>query len=109
MPVTEILQRLFSRRRPKPKLRQIERLELHVTHACNLACESCSHYSNHNHHGNLTLAEADRWMAGWSKRLAVSEFHLLGGEPTIHPELVSFVHLARQHWPDTIIKIRTNG
>ena len=96
-------------RRPPPARRAVERLELHITHACNLTCDSCSHYSNHNHHGQLTLAEADRWMGLWSPRLAVSEFHLLGGEPTIHPDLPGFVTLARRHWPDAFIRIRTNG
>jgi hypothetical protein len=44
-----------------------------------------------------------------SSRLAVDEFHLLGGEPTIHPDLCGFVRLVRRHWPDTLIQIRTNG
>jgi hypothetical protein len=96
-------------RRPQPVRRAVERLELHITHACNLTCDSCSHYSNHNHDGQLTLAEADRWMRLWSRRLAVTEFHLLGGEPTIHPDLAGFVTLARRRWPDAFIRIRTNG
>ena len=91
------------------KRRYINRLELHVTHACNLACESCSHYSNHNHRGHLSLLDADRWMGVWSPRVFLDEFHLLGGEPTIHPELTEFIRLARRHWPETIIRIRTNG
>jgi len=90
-------------------LRPLNRLELHVTHACNLTCESCSHYSNHNHSGHLALDEADRWMGLWSGRLALEQFHLLGGEPTIHPELCGFVRLVRRHWPETAIRIRTNG
>ena len=95
--------------RPEAKRRRINRLELHVTHACNLACESCSHYSNHNHRGHMSLSDADRWMGVWSSRVFLDEFHLLGGEPTIHPELTEFVRLARWHWPETIIRIRTNG
>jgi len=90
-------------------LHRIERLELHVTHACNLTCESCSHYSNHNHRGQLTLAEADRWMSLRDRRLAPDKFHLLGGEPTIHPELPAFVELVRRHWPETYIQVKTNG
>jgi hypothetical protein len=103
------LRPFFRTRKAKAALRRVERVELHVTHACNLACESCSHYSNHNHHGHLALAEADRWMGPWSGRLAPDEFHLLGGEPTIHPELTEFVRLVRRHWPQTFIRIRTNG
>ena len=70
---------------------EVPLLELHVTHACNLACESCSHYSDHGHRGNLDPSEADRWMAAWSGRLRVDHFNLLGGEPTIHPRLAEFV------------------
>jgi Radical SAM superfamily len=84
-------------------------LELHVTHACNLACESCSHYSDHGHRGNLDLAEADRWMAAWSSRFQLEHFNLLGGEPTIHPRLAEFVPLVRRHWPEACISVVTNG
>ena len=87
----------------------IGRLEIHVTHVCNLACESCSHYSNHGHKGHLDLEQADRWLADWSPRVAVRAFTLLGGEPTVHPKLVQFVPLVRKHWPEARISIITNG
>ena len=109
MPFPQLLRSFGRTRRPDTLLRPLERLELHVTHACNLACESCSHYSNHNHHGHLTLSEADRWMGSWSRRIDVGDFHLMGGEPTIHPELPAFVGLVHKHWPNTFIRLRTNG
>jgi len=84
-------------------------LELHVAHGCNLTCESCSHYSNHAHAGTVSLEEADRWMGFWSRRVSVTRFKLLGGEPTIHPELPRFVGLVRRHWPRTRIEIISNG
>jgi radical SAM family protein len=87
----------------------VPRLELHVSHACNLTCESCSHYSDHGHRGNLDPATADRWMAAWSSRIRVKEFNLLGGEPTIHPDLAEFVPMVRRHWPEARIRICTNG
>lgn len=93
-------------RRERPVFRK---LELHVAHGCNLACESCSHYSNHGHAGTVSLDEADRWMALWSGRVAVNRFSLLGGEPTIHPHLPGFVGLVRRHWPETQIEIVSNG
>src|ERR1700722_2283286 len=79
--------------RPQPARRAVERLELYVTHACNLTCDSCSHYSNHNHHGQLTLAEADRWMGLWSPRLAVRGFPPAGGGPALYSDLAGFVTL----------------
>lgn len=88
---------------------EIRNLEVHLVHGCNLACESCSHYSNQGHKGVLSLAEADRWMALWSSRIRPRTFSLLGGEPTIHPDLTGFVSLARRHWPDAHLRLVTNG
>ena len=85
------------------------KLELHVAHGCNLSCESCSHYSNHAHSGIVSLEDADHWMALWSNRVSVKRFALLGGEPTIHPQLPRFVGLVRRHWPQTEIEIVSNG
>jgi len=88
---------------------RVKHLEIHVAHACNLRCESCSHYSDQGHKGVVSLEEADRWMSAWSSRLTLGTFSLVGGEPTIHPELTEFVRLARRHWPDAYLRIVTNG
>ncbi|MEO5759389.1 MAG: radical SAM protein [Mesorhizobium sp.] len=95
---------LVRRRRPVFQI-----LELHVAHGCNLSCESCSHYSNHAHSGIVSLDEADRWMKLWSQRVSVERFTLLGGEPSIHPQLPEFVRLVRRHWPRTRIDVVSNG
>ena len=42
----------------------IDNLEIHVTHACNLRCENCTHYSNYGHSGHLSPAAADRQNGG---------------------------------------------
>jgi hypothetical protein len=89
--------------------KRVRHLEIHVAHSCNLSCESCSHYSNQGHKGTISLVEADRWMRPWSKRLRLDAFSLLGGEPTIHPDLAGFVALARTHWPTAYLRLVTNG
>jgi hypothetical protein len=33
-------------------------LEFHVAFGCNLTCESCAHYSNHAHAGNIRAGRA---------------------------------------------------
>jgi MoaA/NifB/PqqE/SkfB family radical SAM enzyme len=90
-------------------LRRIVNLEIHVAHGCNLACESCAHYSNHGHKGVIDLAAAERWMAPWAGRLLPAQFSLVGGEPTIHPDLAGFVRLTRRMWPETPLRLVTNG
>lgn len=87
----------------------IRNLEIHLAHGCNLACESCSHYSNHAHKGIVPLEEADAWMQLWNRRLAPRAFSLLGGEPSIHPQFAEFIELARQNWPRAQLRIVTNG
>ena len=90
-------------------MRTIRDLEIHLTHSCNLACESCSHYSNQGHTGILLLDEADYWMKLWNSRISPQIFSLLGGEPTIHPNLTEAVSLSRKNWPDAKLRIVTNG
>jgi hypothetical protein len=90
-------------------MKSIRHLETHLVHSCNLSCESCSHYSNQGHKGILSLAEAERWMNLWDRRLSPHTFSLLGGEPTIHPDLTGFVALARRHWPAAHLRLVTNG
>lgn len=90
-------------------MRTIFNLEIHVAHTCNLTCESCSHYSNQLHKGLVPLEEAERWMASWDRRIAPELFSLVGGEPTVHPDLCDFIVLARRHWPGATLRIVTNG
>jgi organic radical activating enzyme len=93
----------------QPAVPVIERLEMHVTHSCNLSCESCCHYSNHKHNGHIDVSEAETWMSAWRGRFIVNEFILLGGEPTINSELVKFIPLVRKYWPEAKLTIVTNG
>ncbi len=87
----------------------ISNLELHLVHGCNFRCVSCSHYSNQPLPGMVSLADADRWLAAWGDRLSPRVFSLLGGEPTLHPDLPKFLTLARQHWPQAELRLVTNG
>jgi len=90
-------------------MRVIEALEIHVVHNCNLLCEGCSHYSDQGHEGIVPLPEADGWMRAWNQRVRPARFALLGGEPTIHPQLAEFVALSRRHWPNARLEVVTNG
>lgn len=87
----------------------IENLELHITHSCNFSCESCSHFSNQKIDGKISLESATLWLDNWSKRLSPKVFSILGGEPTLHPELSQFLVTARHYWKDTHLRLVTNG
>src|SRR6187431_1642781 len=90
-------------------MKSIRLLEIHLVHGCNFRCESCSHYSNQGHKGILSLEEAERSMSAWSTRILPGMISLLGGEPTLHPQLADFFELARKHWPESHVQLVTNG
>ncbi len=90
-------------------MRFVSDLEIHAVHSCNLACDGCSHYSDQGQRGIVDLATADAWMRPWGKRLKPKYFCILGGEPTIHPQLPEFIRLSRRHFGYSHLALVTNG
>lgn len=88
---------------------QIHNLEIHVTHACNLACKACSHFSNENVGTNVSLKSIKEQMSYWSHRIAPKQFSILGGEPALNPELSEIVRECRSQWPDAKLVLVSNG
>ncbi|NDC24620.1 MAG: radical SAM protein [Proteobacteria bacterium] len=90
-------------------LHRVKYLELHVAHTCNLSCEACGHYSQHHAGGVVSLAEAFNWSKKWNDRIDPETLGLLGGEPTLHPDLCEFVRTMKISWPRAQLVIKTNG
>lgn len=86
-----------------------EILDIHITHNCNLTCESCSDFTNHGHSKMLSLQEAKYWMSLWNKRITPKQFLILGGEPTLHKNLEKFLCLSREMWPKSKLMLVTNA
>jgi Radical SAM superfamily len=94
-------------------------LELHLTHTCNLTCLGCNHYSNYRlENWYITPKQLEEWAEIWSDRVVPSTFNLLGGEPTLHPDLCELLLIATRYFdtgaPDVIGKecpvcLITNG
>jgi len=81
---------------------------LHVLTRCNLRCRHC--YINPEQHGRrrLPVERIERWLAVFAERSPGANLVLLGGEPTLHPDLPRAVHRARQ-LGFASITIDTNG
>lgn len=81
---------------------------LHVLTRCNLRCRHC--YINPQQHGRrrLPVERIERWLAVFAERSPRANLVLLGGEPTLHPDLPRVVHRARQ-LGFASITIDTNG
>jgi hypothetical protein len=84
-------------------------IEIHIAHGCNLTCDSCSHYSNHGHKGNLSEEEFESWIYPWSKKIKPQWFTLMGGEPTLNKKLCNLTKIALECWKSSRIRIITNG
>jgi len=81
---------------------------LHVLTRCNLHCRHC--YINPEQHGRkrLPLERIERWLAVFASRSPGANLVLLGGEPTLHPDLPRVVRCARR-LGFASITIDTNG
>jgi Radical SAM superfamily/4Fe-4S single cluster domain len=90
-------------------MRRIPKLEVHITHGCNLTCESCSHYSNQGHSGQLSLETFESNLKDWHTKIVPDTLTFLGGEPALHSKLPEFFKIARKYWPNTELRVITNG
>ena len=80
----------------------------HITTHCNLNCRHC--YINTHQHGRKTLPlnVVKNWLKLFSQRARYANLVLLGGEPTLHPDLADIVKTAGR-LAYASITIDTNG
>lgn len=67
----------------------------HILTACNLRCRHC--YINTAEHGTCTLPleTVTKWLALFARPGKESNLILLGGEPTLHPDLPAIIRAAK--------------
>ncbi len=85
--------------------------EFHLVEHCNLKCAGCTHFSSIAEENFLSVYEFEKDMKRLSELTGkVARFiNLLGGEPLLHPEISHFFDIAREYFPNTIIRVVTNG
>ena len=88
--------------------RQATNIFFHILTGCNLSCRHC--YINPEQHGHQTLplATIESWLKAFEDKAARANLVLLGGEPTMHPDLAAVVKFARGLGFQSIT-IDTNG
>ncbi|MGI6657653.1 MAG: radical SAM protein [Desulfobulbus sp.] len=87
--------------RPQPIARTVgfqpgeRNVFLHLLTACNLSCRHC--YINPAQHGSATLPRttALRWLELFARPGKKTNLVLLGGEPTLHPDLAALIRAAK--------------
>ncbi|RAU20461.1 hypothetical protein CU669_18120 [Paramagnetospirillum kuznetsovii] len=84
-------------------------IEMDIAQSCNLHCRFCTHYSNYGLKGLVSLRESAPWLAALKARVRPRHFQILGGEPTLNPELCDYIVLARELWPEVELIVASNG
>ena len=84
-------------------------LEVHVADHCNLRCAQCCTLSPHLPEQFLTPEVLDRDLRRLSAVLRPNVLKLTGGEPLLHPELLTLVQTARQTGISDMLSMTTNG
>lgn len=80
----------------------------HLADHCNLNCAGCNHFSplTKEKYADLTLLEKN--IQRLMEVLDISEFNFVGGEPLLHPDVISAIKIVRKYY-DGILNITTNG
>lgn len=86
-------------------------LHIHLTDHCNLNCKGCDNFSplSPEVFADIDVVERDCARISGLSNGKVSEIQLLGGEPLLHPDVVSFMEVVHKYFPDVSIKLVTNG
>ena len=96
---------LFDRRG-----RRLHYLRLSLTQACNMACTYClpkGFPEWYRHRARLGLPEIETLLKGF-RQLGFRKVRLTGGEPTVHPQCLAAVRLARDLGYENVA-LTTNG
>lgn len=87
----------------------INRLDFNIAYACNLSCKGCISLSNFPRKGVESFESLKAQCETWCNIVNPKIISIFGGEPLMHPRLVDVLFLIRKHWPNTTIRLVTNG
>lgn len=84
-------------------------IELYITNECNLTCSDCNRFNNYDFRGHYSWAQSRDAILAWSQRITAPMITIIGGEPSLHPELEQWARGAAEAWPDRTVCIQSNG
>ncbi len=84
-------------------------LDLNVAESCNFTCTSCSHAAPVNARYMMLPEELGRDLAAIKPFMHFNRLQMVGGEPTLHPNLPEMMRVARASGVGDEISVITNG
>jgi hypothetical protein len=80
-----------------------------IQYSCSLSCYGCLSMSDNPKQGGVSIAEGEEWLAAWSQKVDPYTIILSGGEPLLNTDLDQWIRKTRQYFPNSTIKLTTNG
>lgn len=84
-------------------------LIFYITNVCNLNCDNCSYLNNYPVKGHQRWKDNEESCRAWAKKVNPALITVLGGEPMLNPDFLLWIEGLASIWPDTEIRINTNG
>jgi hypothetical protein len=88
--------------------RKVQKLEFYITNVCNLNCNNCNRFNNHDFRGWQRWSDFEQDYMEWGRKLDVSGLVILGGEPLLNPTILEWVKGLNQAFGQGV-QILTNG
>lgn len=85
--------------------------ELHLTYRCNLQCVNCNRASmlRQEHTPDMTIHDVKEFFRQCRELNFNPDILIIGGEPTMHPDFLEIVRLAREFAGQGLVQVWTNG
>jgi organic radical activating enzyme len=85
----------------------LHHFEFYITNVCNLDCSDCRSFNNFNFKGHYKFDPKN--YEQWAEKVDIGSFEIIGGEPTLHPNLLEWMEGLRKLWPNCEANLITNG
>jgi hypothetical protein len=90
-------------------MHKISRLDVMIAYSCNISCQGCISISDRKRSGVEPLENLLQDLQRWQDYLEPEVTTIFGGEPCLHPKLIELAQAIRRTWPNTVIRLITNG
>ena len=85
------------------------RLDIMIAYSCNISCAGCISISDRKRDGVASLDDIAAWCSKWNTYIDPEIITIFGGEPCLHPKLIEVCQTVRLAWPNSVIRLITNG
>lgn len=92
-------------------VKSLRNIEIQISEHCNMACYSCSHFSQlaKEEFRDINILENDLKRLSEITNGLVDVFRITGGEPLLNPRCTEYYSIINKYFPDSIIYLNTNG